>query len=83
MSILGFGGAGAILSAINRLLRIFEKWFDDRRIRKVQEAERAKIAAENNEHVYQQLDSARKTKGQVEGLTEEEIDAILDQGRKH
>ena len=59
MSGLGFGGVGAIASAINRLLSIIEKWFDDRRIRKVQAEERAKVAAENNEAVYRQLDSAR------------------------
>ncbi len=78
-----FGLAGAIAGVINKLLAIFEDWMDARRIAKAKREERAKVAAENNEHVYGQLDSARATKGQVEGLTEEEVNEILDRGLKH
>jgi hypothetical protein len=80
LAYLGLGQAGALLSFLNRMAAILDKWFDEHLRQKHKAEGRAELTAESNKHVYEQLDSARKTKADVSVMTEEQVDEILDRG---
>jgi hypothetical protein len=73
---------GKIADAVERIVRMFEKWWDARQIAMHKAEGRADAIRDANESTYRQLDQARDVKQQLDKAEEAEIDEILIRGPK-
>jgi hypothetical protein len=73
---------GKIADAVERIVKLIEKWWDARQIAMHKAEGRADAIRDANESTYRQLDQARDVKQQIDKAEEAEIDAILRSGPK-
>lgn len=73
---------GKIADAIDRIVRMFEKWWDARQIANIKTEAKQEAARETNIKTYEQLDDARAVKDYAQNAEEAAIDEILLKGPK-